>query len=207
VNPHLAWYVARASGIVSWALVTLSVVWGLLVSTRSLAKRPGRGWVLDLHRFLGAFGLVFTAVHVGAIVADSYVHFGVADVLVPFASRWRPAAVAYGIVALYLILAVEITSRLQRRLPRRVWRGVHYLSFPLWVLVTVHLFTAGADSASPWLRYAALGAAATVTGLVVFRLALPRRPRPRPRPERKRPCPTTTPSPAPSPSSASPRSR
>ena len=206
MTAHLAWYVARASGIVSWALVTLSVVWGLLVSTRSLAKRPGRGWVLDLHRFLGALGIVFTGVHVGAIVADTYVHFGVADVLVPFASRWRPDAVAYGIVALYLLLAVELTSRLQRRLPRRLWRGTHYLSFPLWVLVTVHLLTAGTDAGSPWLRYAALGAATTVLGLVVFRLALPRKPRPRPR-ERKHACPTTTSSPVPSESSASLPSR
>lgn len=186
MNPHLSWYVTRASGIVGWALVTLSVVWGLLVSTRSLAKRPGRGWVLDLHRFLGALGLVFTAVHVGAIVADTYVHFGVADVLVPFAARWRPAAVAYGIVALYLLLAVEVTSRLQRRLPRRLWRRTHYLSFPLWILVTVHLLTAGADAARPWLRYAVLGAATAVLGLVVFRLALPRRVRPAHTAERPR---------------------
>lgn len=178
MNPHLSWYVARSAGLVAWALVSASVVWGLLVSTRSLSKRPGRGWVLDLHRFLGALGVVFTAVHVTALVADSYVHFGAADVLVPFASGWRPAAVAYGVVAAYLLVAVEVTSLLQRRLRHRVWRAVHMLSFPLWVLATVHLFAAGADAGSPAVRYANLGTAATVLGLVVFRLGLPRRRRP-----------------------------
>ena len=175
MNPQLSWYVARAAGLVAWALVSASVIWGLLVSTRSLSKRPGRGWVLDLHRFLGALGVVFTVVHVVALVADSYVDFDAADVLVPFASAWRPAAVAYGVVAAYLLVAVEVTSLLQRRLGRRVWRVVHLLSFPLWVLATVHLFAAGADAASPVVRYVNLGTAATVLGLVVFRLALPRR--------------------------------
>lgn len=175
MTSHLAWYVARATGVVAWALVTTSVVWGLLVSTRSWAKRPGRGWVLDLHRFLGALSVVFTGVHAVALVADSYVHFGVADVLVPFASAWRTAAVAYGVVALYLLAAVQATSWLQRRVPRRVWRGVHLLSFPLWVLATAHLFAAGADAGSPAMRYAAVAASATVLGLVAFRLLLPRR--------------------------------
>ena len=175
---NLSWYVARSAGLVAWALVSASVIWGLLVSTRSLSTRPGRGWVLDLHRFLGAVGVVFTAVHVAALAADSYVQFGVADLLVPFASEWRPAAVAYGVVAAYLLVAVEITSLLQRRLRRRVWRAVHLLSFPLWVLATVHLFAAGSDAGSPAVRYANLGTAATVLGLVVFRLALPRRRRP-----------------------------
>ena len=175
MNAQASWYVARSSGLVAWALVSASVVWGLLVSTRSMSKRPGRGWVLDLHRFLGALGVVLTAVHVAALVADSYVHFGVADVLLPFASGWRPVAVAYGVVAAYLLVAVEVTSLLQRRLHRRVWRAVHLLSFPLWVLATVHLFTAGADAGSPAVRYAAVATTATVLGLVVFRLALPRR--------------------------------
>lgn len=190
MNAHLAWYVARASGLVAWAVVSASVVWGLLVSTRSWSKRPGRGWVLDLHRFLGALAVVFTAVHVAALVADSYVHLGAADVLVPFASGWRPAAVAWGVVAAYLLVAVEATSLLQRRLPRRVWRAVHLLSFPLWVLATAHLFTAGADAASPAVRYANVVTAATVLGLVVFRLALPRR---RHAPRAERPARTSRP--------------
>jgi predicted ferric reductase len=173
VNPHLAWYVARAAGVVAWALVTLSVVWGLLVSTKSLSKRPGRGWVLDLHRYLGALGLVFTAVHVGAIVADTYVHFGVADVLVPLASAWHPGDVAWGVVALYLLVAVELTSLLRRRLGWRLWRATHGLSFPLFALATVHALLAGTDTARAWAQGAVIGAAMAVAFLGVARVVAP----------------------------------
>ena len=33
------WYVARAGGVVAWALSTVSVVWGLMLSTRVLGRR------------------------------------------------------------------------------------------------------------------------------------------------------------------------
>jgi membrane protease YdiL (CAAX protease family) len=72
MNDQLWWYVARASGTVSWALLALSVVWGLTLSTRWLGRRARPNWLLDLHRFLGGAGVVFVAVHVAALVADSY---------------------------------------------------------------------------------------------------------------------------------------
>jgi DMSO/TMAO reductase YedYZ heme-binding membrane subunit len=95
---------------------------------------------------LGGLALVFVGVHVGAILLDTYVHFGVASVLVPFASSWRPVAVAWGVVAFYLLLAVELTSLLRSRLPNSVWRGVHYASFALFVTATIHGLVAGTDT-------------------------------------------------------------
>lgn len=86
MTPPLWWYVAGPSGLVAWALATLAVVWGLALSTRLLGKRPAPAWLLDLHRFLGGLTTVFVAVHIGALVADNYAHFGLGDLLVPMAS-------------------------------------------------------------------------------------------------------------------------
>ena len=110
MKSQLLWYTARSSGIVAWALVNAGVLWGLVLSTKLLGKRPRPNWVLDLHRILGGAAVVFTGIHVASIVLDSYVHFGLVDVLVPLASSSHPVAVAWGIVALYLVLAVEVTS-------------------------------------------------------------------------------------------------
>ena len=70
-----------------------------------LSRRPRPAWVLDLHRFLGVLAVVFAGVHLLGLVADSYVHFGPAELFVPLASSWRPGPVAWGVVALYLLLA------------------------------------------------------------------------------------------------------
>ena len=99
MTSQLTWYAARAAGIVAWALAAGSVVWGLALSTRATGRKPRPAWLFDLHRFLGGLALVFTAIHVVAIVADTYVHFSLINVLVPFTGTWHPAAVAWGIVA------------------------------------------------------------------------------------------------------------
>jgi DMSO/TMAO reductase YedYZ heme-binding membrane subunit len=175
----LLWYTARAGGIVSWALVTASITWGLALSTKVFGKRPRPSWLLDMHRYLGGLALVFTGVHVLSIVADSYVHFGLAEVLIPFASTWKPTAVAWGIVGFYLLLAVELTSLARRQLPKSLWRSVHYASFPLFVVATVHGVTAGTDAAGPALFVALFAAIFPIVGLIGVRLDQPPAPEPR----------------------------
>jgi hypothetical protein len=169
MTSQLWWFTARASGIVAWVLVTASVLWGLALSTKTLGRRPRPSWLLDLHRFLGGCAVVFTGVHVAAIMADSYVHFGLVDVLVPLASSWHPLAVAWGIVGLYLLLAVEITSLLRSRLPKRVWRATHFLSFPLFAVATIHGLASGTDAATPLLRGSVVVGTAAVGLLTIIR--------------------------------------
>jgi DMSO/TMAO reductase YedYZ heme-binding membrane subunit len=142
---HLTWYAARASGLVAWGLVLASIVWGLLLATRVLGRRPTPAWLLSLHRYLGALAVAFIGVHVGAILLDNYTSFGVVNVLVPFTGSWDPLAVAWGIVAMYLLLAIEITSLTRDRLSARAWRNVHLLSYVLFASATVHLVMAGTD--------------------------------------------------------------
>ena len=166
---HLWWYTARGAGIVAWVLATGAVMLGLLLSGR-FGRRPKPAWLLDLHRFLGGLVVAFVAVHLGALVADSTVQFGITDLVVPFASAWKPGAVAWGVVAAWLLVAVELTSLAQRRLPRRVWHAVHLTSFVVFVASTVHALTAGTDATNPWFRAFALVSSAVVVNLTVLRV-------------------------------------
>jgi ferric reductase like protein len=171
MHTTLLWYTARAAGIVTWALLAASVLWGLVLSTRVLRGRPRPAWLLDLHRFLGGAAVVFLAVHVVTIVFDTYVHFGLVEVLVPVTGSWRPGAVAWGIVAMYLLVAVELTSLARARLPKRVWDSSHYIAFPLFLFASIHALTAGTDRAAPALRVAVFAAGAAVAMLTVIRAA------------------------------------
>src|SRR4051794_20087475 len=167
------WYLARAGGIIAWSLLALSVLWGLALSGRFLGPRPRPNWLLDLHRFVGGLAVVFTGVHVVALMADGYIHFGPLQVLVPFTSSFRPAAVAWGVLALYMLLAVEITSLLRKRLSKRAWRLTHFLSFPLFGLSTLHLLTAGTDSSRPLLQVAVVASLALIVAGTVVRISRP----------------------------------
>jgi len=169
------WYLSRATGLVTWGLAVASILIGLALATRALGPRPKAPWLLSLHRWVGGLTVLFTAAHIGAIVADSFVHFGVADVLVPFASSWKPTAVAWGIVAAWLLLAIELTSLQMRRLPKRVWRGIHLTSYAVAVLATVHGFTAGSDTSNPAFTWAVVGSVAAVAFFAVYRRLAPKR--------------------------------
>lgn len=168
-NTQLWWYTARSSGVVAWAMLSTSVLLGLTLSTRAFGKRPRPAWLLDIHRFLGGAAVVFTGVHLLSLFLDSFVSFGAVELFVPFASSYRPTAVAWGIVGFYVLLAIEITSLLRKHLSKRAWRATHFLSFPLFVFASVHAMTAGTDSNTPILRAGVFGVAAAVAGLSAIR--------------------------------------
>ncbi len=170
LGTQIWWYTARAGGIVAWALLGASVLWGLALSTRILRGRPRPNWILDLHRFLGGLALVFTGIHALALIADSYTHFGLVEVLVPFTGSWHPVAVAWGVIGMYLLAAVEVTSLLRSRLSKRAWRMTHYLSFPLFASTTVHALTAGTDRSTSLLRWSIIAVTVAVTVLTWVRV-------------------------------------
>ena len=186
MSTQIWWYTARAGGIVAWSLLAASVLWGLAISTKATRGRVRPNWMLDMHRYLGGLSVVFVALHVLGLLSDSYVHFGPSEILVPLTSSYRPGAVAWGIVAMYLVLAVELTSLARKHLSKRVWRLTHCLAFPVFAFSTAHGLLAGTDSSGAWLEPTMIVTSAVVAVLTLQRVvALTRRPAtdatPRPR--------------------------
>lgn len=175
MDPRFWWYLSRATGLVAWGLAVASILWGLALASRALGPRPRAPWLLALHRWLGGLTILFTAAHVGAIVADSYLPFGVTDVLVPFASRWRATAVAWGVIAAWFLVAIEITSFQMKRLPKRIWHGIHMTSYVVAVLATVHGITAGPDTSGPAFAWATIGAMAAIAFFAAYRRLAPKK--------------------------------
>jgi predicted ferric reductase len=172
-NEQFWWHVARSSGLVAWALAALAVLWGLALSTRALGKKPKAPWLLDLHRFLGGLTIVFVAVHLVALWADSYVEFDLAGLFVPLATPWKTGAVAWGIVAFYLLLAVEITSLLMKRIPKKLWKAVHFSSYALYAMATAHLLMAGTDASETWIVWLVWASVGATVFFTIYRFIGP----------------------------------
>jgi DMSO/TMAO reductase YedYZ heme-binding membrane subunit len=169
------WYVARSGGIVAWGLSALAVLWGLALATRALGRKPPAPWLLDVHRFLGALTVIFVGVHLVGLAFDPWASFGIDELLVPMASSWKPAAVAWGIVAFYLLLAIEGTSLIKTRLPVKLWRGVHLTSYAMYAMATVHLLLSGTDRYNPVLRTTIVVSIGAVVFFTMYRLIGPGR--------------------------------
>ena len=161
---HLSWYIARSGGMIAWVLCTCSILWGLTLSTRLIKRRGAPAWILDMHRFLGTLSIIFTIVHL----------FGL---FIPMHSTWRPGAVAWGITGFYLLVAIQVSSWLMRRLSRKLWHTIHMGSFGLFVFATVHAYLAGHDKGNVFVQWLALTGVTIVLFLSIFRLLSPRRSR------------------------------
>ncbi len=145
MNEKIWWYLARSSGIVALVLLVATVVWGVALATRILKPHDRPAWLLDLHRWLAGSALVMTGLHLIGLMLDGYIDFGFADILVPGASTYRPVAVAIGVFSLYAMVAVQVTSYLRRWLSRRVWHGIHMLSYLVVWGAALHAGLAGTD--------------------------------------------------------------
>ncbi len=100
---------------------------------------------LVTHRATAALGVAFTVVHIVALLADNFVDIGWFEVLMPFATIWRPGPVAWGVAGLYLLVLVEATSLIRRHLPYIRWRRIHLNSYLLFAVITIHFLSAGTD--------------------------------------------------------------
>ncbi len=174
-EPQIWWYVTRASAVIAWVLLTVAVVWGVLLSTRVLRKIDNPSWLQDLHRYLGGTALVMTVLHMVSLVLDGYAHFSIEELLVPFAiePRFAGLPIALGIVAFYILVAVQASSYLKNRIPQKVWKGIHYASYAALVGVSFHAgFSSSKDVGQFWYQslaivLVALGAAAAITRILV----------------------------------------
>lgn len=175
MSTHFWWYLSRSTGIIAWVLAFASIVWGMLLSTRAMGRKVKGPWLLDLHRWLAALTFAFVVVHVGSLAFDGYAPFSISEMLVPMASEWKPGAVLWGIVALYALVIVQVSSLIKTRLPKRLWHSLHLLSVVVYVASTVHLLVAGTDTGNPLLRWGALGSVVLVVWLLGWRLGDMRR--------------------------------
>ena len=166
---ELTWYLTRASGLVAWALMMVAVLWGLLLVSRVLERRPSSVWLLDLHKHLSLLTVVLTVVHVGALWFDDFVEFSMVEIFVPLTSDYETTAVTFGVVALWTLGVVEVSARMRRRLGMRTWRAMHMLSGPLVIMATLHGIMIGTDMGNPVVITVGLVLAAEVILVLVLR--------------------------------------
>jgi sulfoxide reductase heme-binding subunit YedZ len=187
----VAWLVARAAGLVAFALLTVSATLGLALSTRLLGNRRGK-MLLGWHQTLMWTGLAMVGLHGAALALDPVMRFGIVGVLVPGLAPWRPVPVAAGIVTGWIMLALAASFHVRRRIGQPRWRLMHYASFAAFGIGLYHALNVGTDlTGTRGLIFAGI-VAAPVVWLVYARILMPR-PRARQAPARPTPpAPPTT---------------
>lgn len=148
----LLWYLTRALAVGAYVSLTLSILFGAL---RSIARqtRERLSWVVDeLHQFMALLAGILVLGHLLTLLLDPFLPFSLQNLLLPLSEPYRPFAVVLGVLALYTMVALLLTSWFRSFMPYGFWRILHYLSFVAFVLATAHGLLAGSDASELWLR-------------------------------------------------------
>lgn len=158
------WYVTRASGIVAGVSLVALLLSGIGSVTGHFFRllEPLTAWAT--HRALGITFILSVLIHVLTLLFDHFVPFDIVDILVPWASDFKPvkiaglhigsAYVALGVLALYGSAIVVATSLLWVDKKPHVWKLIHYVSYAVIAAVFVHALFLGTDTgkgAGRWL--------------------------------------------------------
>ncbi len=170
VTDKTSWYFTRAAGTVAYLLLALSTVWGLLLSSKIIKETVPAVLSLAMHNVLAWGALGMTALHIGALLFDSYYTYTLADLFIPFVGPYRPEWVGAGIVGFYLMFVTTLSFYWRKQLGQKRWRKLHYLTFAAFAMVTAHGVMAGTDSSSPRMLALFWGSGLLVLFLTFYRI-------------------------------------
>ena len=165
------WAIARGAGFSAFVLLTASVVLGLVLSLRLTSPRWPGVVTNEVHRFITTLALWMTALHLTMLLLDSQSGFSLGELLIPFAGDYRPVATSLGIVALYTVLAVLVTTKFRSRIGYQRWRRLHGLAFLAYGAALLHGILAGTDSSAGWAVMVYVLSGLLVGGLTIARTA------------------------------------
>ncbi|HSM44457.1 MAG TPA: hypothetical protein VK969_05515, partial [Acidimicrobiia bacterium] len=80
---NLEWAIIRGSGIAAFALLSASVIWGLLVSSKLVARFVKAKPLTWFHESLGVASLLATLIHVFVISIHDFLEFSWREILLP----------------------------------------------------------------------------------------------------------------------------
>lgn len=184
-NPgeHVFWIASRASGVVAIALMSFSVIVGLtmgggLLSRFNKQTRQRTGTetrdLMRIHEYASLAALIAIAAHGLTLLSDSFLHPTLSQILIPFQIDHRPFFTGLGVIGAYVMAALGLSYYLRDRIGVARWKKLHRWTIAGWALSVIHVFGAGTDAGTDWLKYPMIAVCATVVVLFLLRVSQPR---------------------------------
>ncbi len=140
-----AWYASRASGLVAFLLLYISIFLGLTLRIPLLRKIFSPVYSMKIHCWISFQALLFAFFHAFVLIFDKWLGFKLSDLFIPFASQYQPGLTALGVFGFYLMIILIITSYSRKLMSQKIWRAVHFTNIVLYGIAFVHALYLGTD--------------------------------------------------------------
>ena len=181
VQTSWQWYVIRAAGILSAGLLVLLMLSGIGQVTGLTYKfiEPVKAWAL--HKAMAIALCICLFIHILFLLVDKFVPFSIPQVLIPFLSHvnngsslfgWALGglAVSFGILAMYGVVIIVLSSLGWIDTHQKTWRWLHYTGYVVMGLVFLHVLYVGTDFAHGFWRWLWIGLGLLILAGVISRL-------------------------------------
>jgi len=149
-TPESVHLIAATVGSVSFLLIWLATIWGLVLRNGWLLTRIRHATVYGIHQVIALLGLCLAVVHTFTQIAVPGGHVRIVDTFVPFLNSVDPTGIGVGVVGLELLVAATVSVLVQRRLGYSRWRALHTLTYCAFLLIVAHILMSGSESGLPW---------------------------------------------------------
>jgi predicted ferric reductase len=173
VTTSWPWYVIRGAGFAAAGLLFLLMMSGIGQVTGATYRfiEPIKAWAI--HKALAIMMCIMIAIHVGFLLLDHFISFSVIQLFLPFASHYNNGtklagiplggvAISLGILAMYGVAIVVLSSLGWINSRKKQWRKLHYISYAVVFLVFLHAIYVGSD-----LKYGIFRKSWEVLGFIV----------------------------------------
>jgi sulfoxide reductase heme-binding subunit YedZ len=127
--------VAAVSARISYAMLCLTISWGVLTKTNWVRRVGERKTFRGGHMVLATLTITFGIVHALGFLFLNEGAFSLGDITIPINPMFR---YSIAIVGLELMLAIAFTASLYRWTSYRRWQFVHRLAYVAFVLLVAH---------------------------------------------------------------------
>jgi predicted ferric reductase len=149
--PQAFWFLSRASALVAYLLLWLSMCLGLIITNKLARLWPGGPVAFDLHQHTSLLGVAFALFHGAILLGDRYLNTTLWHAVIPFGMQeYRPLWVGLGQLGFYLMTIVTFSFYVRKQITPRIWHLVHFLSFIAYAFALLHGVASGTDSNTLW---------------------------------------------------------
>ncbi|MBJ7355034.1 MAG: ferric reductase-like transmembrane domain-containing protein [Thermoleophilaceae bacterium] len=171
---HAFWLASRACGVVAIAMLTFTVIVGLMQGGRMPLGFKARD-LTRIHEFSSLAAIVAIVAHGVLLLADPWLAPTVAQIAVPFQLEYRPVYTGLGITAGWIAVLLGLSYYIRDQIGIKRWKTLHRFTIIAYALSVVHVLGAGTDSGETWLKAPLLASTGVVAVLFAVRIACGRR--------------------------------
>jgi methionine sulfoxide reductase heme-binding subunit len=174
------WTLIRVSGILAYLFLFAGMSLGILYSFPQW-KGSIKASLMKSHTFANNAGTLLALLHAVILIIDIYMPFQWSELLIPFSAAHKPLWNGLGTLAAYGLLLLIFTTDIRNKMKRKVWRVIHLLSYPIFIMVLLHGIFTGTDTANVWIKDMYLYSTSILVLLTLIRFGMqPVQPKKRP---------------------------